>query len=117
MKRRILLWKYKLPFLFAFFLCNQFDAWAVAVSAAVLMGVVGEQGFFVIAFIKKILIFYPTLGVFTSFLHYQFARPEEYYFFHNGACSKLDLWLFTFLLASLISLFLYSLCNIVTLWI
>lgn len=62
---------------------------------------------------NSVLISYLLVGIVFDFLYKEFFRKEQYYFYYNAACTKLQLWLFTYCIAIL---FCVLLNKIVFLW-
>lgn len=112
----ITLWKRKIKFLWTFFCSIQLASLSITFAAAIVIGCATDFSLDngLKLFIKNTLLIYPILGVGLSLLYQSTMREHEYYFYNNNACSKLDLCIFSFILASFLSFVLFK---IATIWV
>lgn len=116
MNSRSLLWKSKLRFFGVYFLLLQPVALALfAIAAFIWSGVmIGQEGFVLKYMIKTLLQFYVVVCITFSIFYRESVRKAENYFFYNAGCSRFQLWGFSFLTATVVSVVLY---NLLAIWI
>ena len=100
--------KKKLPFYYVFYRSTL----KISILATVFVGgLLLRRGTW-----KEVLIYmfqiYPFLGLAADYFYKEVMRKNEYYFYYNVACNKLELWIAAFIQASFVSLVLFQLGKI-----
>lgn len=89
-------------------------AFLLSINAVPTDGIkLNSLGVLIASIFNSVLIAYLVVGIGFDFLYKEFFRKEQYYFYYNAACTKLQLWLFTYCIAILACLLLNK---IVSLW-